>query len=97
MKRISLLLVALLTLFACKKNANFNSDPMLFKAYISGYTSGLVSAHSEVKILLNQPIAQDKMDKIESLDLFSISPSVKGKVVCTTPTEVVFIPNEPLK
>ena len=30
MKRISLLLVALLTLFACKKNANFNSDPMLF-------------------------------------------------------------------
>ena len=97
MKKISLLLVALLTLFACKKNANFNSDPMLFKAYISGYTSGLVSAHSEVKILLNQPIAQDKMDKIESLDLFSISPSVKGKVVCATPTEVVFIPNEPLK
>ena len=63
---------------------------MLFKAYISGYTSGLVSAHSEVKILLNQPIAQDKIDKIESLDLFSISPNVKGKVVCTTPTEVVF-------
>ena len=81
MKKISLLLVALLTLFACKKNANFNSDPMLFKAYISGYTSGLVSAHSEVKILLNQPIAQDKMDKIESLDLFSISTSLASRPV----------------
>ncbi|MFC2441647.1 MAG: MG2 domain-containing protein, partial [Capnocytophaga ochracea] len=96
MKKISFVLIALLVAIACKKNVNFNSDPLAFKDYISGYTSGLISAHSGIKILLNEPLSQDKMDKVNDLNLFEISPKVKGKVVCVNPTLVEFVPEKPL-
>lgn len=96
MKKISFVLIALLVAIACKKNVNFNSDPLAFKDYISGYTSGLISAHSGIKILLNEPLSQDKMDKVSDLNLFEISPKVKGKVVCVNPTLVEFMPEKPL-
>ena len=96
MKKITLLLVALLLVVACKKNANFNSNPLAFKDYISGYTSGLISAHAGIKILLNEPLSQEKIDKVPELNLFEISPKVNGKVVCTSPTSIEFIPEKPL-
>ena len=96
MKKIGFVLLALLLAVACKKNANFNSNPLAFKDYISGYTSGVISAHSGIKILLNEPLSQEKMDKINDLHLFEISPKVEGKVVCQSPSQIAFVPNKPL-
>ena len=36
MKKLSLVLIALLLVFSCKKNGNFNSNPLAFKDYMSG-------------------------------------------------------------
>ena len=96
MKKIGFVLLALLLAVACKKNSNFNSNPLAFKDYISGYTSGVISAHSGIKILLNEPLSQEKMDKINDLHLFEISPKVEGKVVCQSPSQIAFVPNKPL-
>lgn len=96
MKKLSLVLIALLLVFSCKKNGNFNSNPLAFKDYISGYTSGMISAHSGIKILLNEPLSQEKMDKINDLHLFEISPKVEGKVVCQSPSQIAFVPQKPL-
>ncbi|AMD84213.1 hypothetical protein SAMN05444369_10576 [Capnocytophaga haemolytica] len=96
MKRLSLCLVMLLALFACKKDVNFNSNPLAFKDYISGFSSGLISAHAPIRVVLNKPIPKDKIAQVPNLDLFEVSPSVKGKVVCNNPSEVSFVPEKPL-
>ena len=90
-------MLALLIMAGCKKDKNFNSNPLEFKEYISGYTSGLISARSGFNILLNKPIEQDKIDKINDLNLFEISPKVSGKVVCVNATQVAFVPENPLE
>ena len=97
MKKISLLFLALLTLFACKKDSDFNSNPLIFKEYIAGFTSGLISSHTQLNILLNQPIPQDKLDKVNELNLFEISPKVSGKVVAVNATQISFVPEKPLE
>jgi len=52
-KFLSVLMV-LVTLAACSKKsaAYFDSDPMLFKAYISGFTSGFIPAKSDIRVQL---------------------------------------------
>ncbi len=98
MKKIFLLSIALLTFFACKKDAAiFNSNPLLYKDYISGFSSGMISAESGFKILFNEAISQEKLDKINDLELFEISPKVKGKVSSLSPYEVEFIPEKRLE
>ena len=99
MKNVFLFSVILLTtLFACKKEtAIFNSNPLLYKDYISGFTSGIVSAESGFKILLNQAISQERLNKINDLDLFEFSPKVKGKVISLNPYEIEFIPEKRLE
>ncbi|ATA89494.1 hypothetical protein CGC58_06995 [Capnocytophaga stomatis] len=98
MKKVILFSIALLTLFACKKEATiFNSNPLLYKDYISGFTSGTVSAETSFKVLFNEAISQEKIAKINDLDLFEVSPKVKGKVLCLNPYEVEFIPEKRLE
>ncbi|GJQ06907.1 membrane protein [Capnocytophaga cynodegmi] len=98
MRKVILFLTALLTLFACKKDtAIFNSNPLLYKDYISGFTSGIVSAETSFKLLFNEAISQEKIAKINDLDLFEVSPKVKGKVICLNPYEVEFIPEKRLE
>jgi alpha-2-macroglobulin len=84
---------------ACNKKlvADFNSDFSLFKGIISSFTAGIVSASSDIRVVL----AFDKKDwtinqELDS-DLFDISPSVSGKVVALSTNTIAFIPKEKLK
>lgn len=98
MKKVVLVFVILLGLFACRRDTtSFNSNPLLYKDYISGFTNGLISAESGFKLTFNEPIQQDKLEKIADLDLFEIAPKVKGKVIGVTPYQVEFVPEERLK
>ncbi len=89
-----LLGIGYFTLFAAPDLSN----PHLFKEYISGYSSGIVSAKSEIKVLLNfdMPIVLDSisMEKEETSKVLEFTPSLKGKLVWTSRRQMVFRPEE---
>jgi len=92
------LILLLIVSFSCgKKSENFNSDFNLYKDYILNFSSGLVSTKSDFRVVL----AFDKIEwtpnqELDS-DLFSINPSISGKVVALSTNTVAFIPSEKLK
>lgn len=90
-------MLLLIVTFSCgKKSENFNSDFNLYKDYILNFSSGLVSANSDIRVVLafekKEWTANQELDS----DLFSISPTVSGKVVALSTNTVAFVPNEKL-
>lgn len=95
-------LVLLLTVMvwqSCSKKsaADFDSDPSLFKDYISGFTSGFVSVKSDIRVQLAFNKSDWKPGEEIDPDLFEISPSVSGKVVSLSNNTIAFIPKEKLE
>uniref|UniRef100_UPI00404AF52D alpha-2-macroglobulin family protein n=1 Tax=Flavobacterium sp. TaxID=239 RepID=UPI00404AF52D len=92
------LILLLIVCYSCgNKSENFNSDFSLYKDYILNFSSGLVSAKTDFRVVL----AFDKKEwtpnqELDS-DLFTINPSVEGKVVVLSSNTVAFIPKEKLK
>lgn len=99
MKKIQLLLLLAIGLFSTncsKKSENFNSDFSLFKDYILNFSPGLISTSDDIRVVLafdNDWTPNQELDD----DLFSISPSVSGKIVALSSNTVAFVPNEKLK
>ncbi|WP_333877132.1 alpha-2-macroglobulin family protein [Flavobacterium sp.] len=93
------LLVAMLLWQSCSKKSasDFDSDPSLYKDYITGFSSGFVSVSSDFRVQLafNKGDWQPNQELDE--DLFDISPSVSGKVVALSPNTIAFIPKEKLE
>ncbi|WP_339890162.1 MG2 domain-containing protein [uncultured Flavobacterium sp.] len=92
------LILLLIVSFSCgKKSENFNSDFNLYKDYILNFSSGLVSSESDFRVVLafdnKEWTANQELDS----DLFSINPSVSGKVMALSTNTVAFIPSEKLK
>jgi len=63
-----------------------------YREYISEMSHGIISAKTDVRVILNQPIESwgngDELDK----DLFLVSPKVKGRVVALNNRTIAFIP-----
>lgn len=80
-----------------KKSAvDFNSDFSLFKEYIVSFTGGIVSAQSDIRVVL----AFDnnwKVNQVLDDDLLDISPNVHGKVVALSNNTIAFIPEKKLE
>src|SRR6187549_2487331 len=93
---------ALLVFFvfqSCRKKsaADFNSDFSLFKEYITSFTGGIVSAQSDIRVVLAFDKKEWKVNEVLDNDLFDISPSVDGKVVALSSNTIAFIPEKKLK
>ena len=91
------LIFVLIVAVSCSKSAkDFNSDFSLFKAYILNFSSGLVSANSDIRVVLafdkKEWTANEELDE----NLFTISPSVDGKVVALSNNTIAFIPEKKL-
>ncbi len=72
---------------------NLNS----YQEYISEVSNGIISAKSDIRIVLNTPIESwSNGDELGS-DLLKISPKVKGKVVALNNRTLAFIPEQRLK
>ena len=65
-----------------------------FLQYISGYTSGVVPANSQIEIRLTPEFAA--MANKSATGLFSFSPKIAGKTEWKNETTLVFSPNNPL-
>ena len=82
---------------ACsKKSSNFNSDFSLFKEYIVSFTGGIVSAQSDIRVVLAFD-SNWKVNQVLDNDLFDISPSVNGKVIALSSNTIAFIPEKKLE
>lgn len=92
------LFLAIFVLHSCSKKsaADFDSDFSLYKEYISGFTSGFVSVHSDFRVQLVSNKSDWKPNQELDDDLFEISPSVSGKVVALSPNTIAFIPKDKL-
>ena len=89
----------LLLIQSCSKKsaADFNSNFTAFKPYITNFSGGVVSAQSDLRVVLAFANEEWKKDQVLDNNLFSISPSVDGKVVALSSSTVAFIPTKKLK
>ena len=89
---IALLLVSILS---CSKQEQLQiTVPSEFDAYISGFTSGEISAFGEIGVTLADQIPENK--RLES-GLFVIDPAVKGSAKWVNDRTVVFKPASSLQ
>ncbi len=65
-----------------------------YQDYISEVSHGIISARSDVRVILNQPISTwKKGDELRS-NLLRVSPNVKGKVVVLDERTIAFVPEK---
>src|SRR5690606_1890208 len=99
-KRIFYSLLFLFFLNSCtskKDNHLFEVNPE-FAAYVSAYTSGLVSTESNIKVILQTDILLEKNDdKSLKKEIISFSPSIKGKTYLIDNSTLEFHPEEKLE
>lgn len=76
---------------------SINAHNVAFAQYVEGYTTGVVSKDSPIRILLASQVGTvQEVGEEDKRNLFTLSPSVKGKVYWTDARTVEFIPDEPL-
>lgn len=99
MKGFVLVVLMFFVFQGCSKKSvsDFNSDFSLFKEYISNFTGGIVSAQSDIRVVLGFNKGGWKANQVLDNDLFEISPSTDGKVVALSGNTIAFIPKEKLK
>lgn len=68
-----------------------------FAAYVSSYSSGILGSGSVVQVTFPREIADSATIGTDNRRLFSLSPSVKGTTVWTSPGSVEFRPEQRLK
>ncbi len=93
-----LLTLAFLLIVSCSKSTKeFNSNYELFKEYIRNFSSGLISAHDDIRVVLAFDIPDWTPETKLDSKLFTLEPAVEGKVVALSSNTVAFMPTSPLK
>lgn len=84
---------------ACKKSSpeDFDSDFSLYRDYVTSFSSGMISAESDIQVGLAFSKAEWKPNQELDEDIFDISPSVDGKVVVLPNNILAFQPKKKLK
>jgi alpha-2-macroglobulin len=78
MQFIALGILLLLFQASCKQKQKIVVDPA-FSAYISAYTSGVISREATIRVQLNNDVAEETdLNKAIEKNLFEFSPSIKG-------------------
>lgn len=94
------LLITLFTLNSCSssKDKIIKVDPA-FAAYVSGYTSGMVSKSSPIRIELTNALSKDLSTQPDSTlleDIIEFEPEIEGKIQWVNNRTIEFVPNENL-
>lgn len=96
--RVMLCCIATVTLFSCSKKDKWIDVDPAFSRYIEAYTTGTVSKTSTVRIRLSGDLKTVHAvgDPVNE-NLFSFSPSVKGKATWVDASTIEFKPDQWLK
>ncbi|OYQ37905.1 hypothetical protein CHU92_07250 [Flavobacterium cyanobacteriorum] len=96
--RLVLIVSVLLVLNSCKKSRkDFDSDFTLYRDYITSFSSGIISAKSDIQVALAFAKKEWKVNQELDQDYYSISPSVEGKVVYLAENVIAFRPAKKLE
>ncbi len=89
-----LLLGALFFIASCgPSNPDFKGLPAEASAYIAAYTSGIISAQSEIVVVLNDDLGAGVVPGMPLEEtVFSFEPAVKGRTVWKSSRSLAFIP-----
>lgn len=94
---IAVILVGLAAFFILRKSKP-DDDHQAYVKYVDAYTSGTISKKSFIRVqLAGQVKTIGDMGKADERDLFSLSPSVKGKTYWVDAQTVEFRPEEDLE
>jgi uncharacterized protein YfaS (alpha-2-macroglobulin family) len=94
---VAVIIIGLASLFFFKKERPKDYN-QAYSKYIEAYTSGTVSKKSYIRLhLASQVKTMSDIGVADSRDLFSFSPSVKGKTYWIDSQTLEFRPDEPLK
>ena len=98
-KTVLLISFVSITVFSCKKDDKSSNNDNLFKYrdYVYYTTSGSISTSAPVKIVLAKDVDGWEANQEITEKVFSISPSVKGKLQTLNKRTLIFVPDEPLK
>ncbi|MCW8939199.1 MAG: hypothetical protein OQJ88_00995, partial [Flavobacteriales bacterium] len=97
MRNITLIFVFLILLtVGCDDDKRNEPINPAFIGYISGFTSGIISNQSTIKISLTEPSAHAQYDKAIDEDLFDFSPNIKGEAYWLDETTIEFRPESRL-
>ncbi|RLD90147.1 MAG: hypothetical protein DRJ29_15890, partial [Bacteroidetes bacterium] len=93
MKKALLLLLAVAVLTGCKeKKSEIPAIDPAFINYVSGFTSGVISASSNIALTLLADIPEAIREKSLKLELLEIRPSVKGNFTWVDSRTLEFSP-----
>jgi uncharacterized protein YfaS (alpha-2-macroglobulin family) len=96
--RLVLIVAVLLVLNSCRKSRkDFDSDFTLYRDYITSFSSGIISAKSDIQVGLAFAKKEWKVNQELDKDFYSISPSVDGKVVYLAENIIAFRPAKKLE
>ncbi len=91
-------LILVFFVISCSKDAkDFNSDFKLYNSHILNFSSGLVSAKDDIRVVLAFDNKEWQPNQELSKDLFSISPKISGKVIALSTNTVAFVPEKALQ
>lgn len=87
--------VSLCLIFSCSTQQEQASNPLLFKEFITSFSSGQISYTAPISVYFSQKIPEKKT-QLSASELFSISPKVKGSLSFSG-NRLTFTPEEHLK
>lgn len=95
---VLLVLFALMLSISCNKKEKIKTVDPQFSKYIDGYTSGVISKTAAIRVrLTEQTPSTHTINEPLKEELFSFSPSIKGKAYWIDARTVEFKPDENLK
>ncbi|MCB0374408.1 MAG: hypothetical protein KDD04_00660, partial [Sinomicrobium sp.] len=100
-RNILIFAAALLLTVSCKDKKDGIKDEAdqlyKFRSYITNVSQGIISAHSDIRVVLRTPVDDWSADQELNNNLFLIYPRVKGKVVALNNQTIAFVPEQPLE
>ena len=98
LKFVLLSLLVSFVMISCKESSTKMKDNLFkYKEYIFYTTSGVVSTVQPIKIMLAKDVPSWEVNKEITNAVFTISPSVKGKLQVQNKRTLIFKPDTPLK
>ncbi|MEO0330531.1 MAG: Ig-like domain-containing protein, partial [Bacteroidota bacterium] len=92
------LLMGLIILFTSDEFPEADSIDPAFQAYISSYSSGVLSVESPVRVRLTSPVADSaQVGQLLRQRLFEFEPNIEGEAYWVDQQTIEFLPSEPLK
>ncbi|UOB19203.1 alpha-2-macroglobulin family protein [Abyssalbus ytuae] len=102
-QQFTFLIFAILLIVSCKKKTTEEeikeqiSNLYKYREYVTDVSPGIISAHSDIRVVLKNPVQGWTNNMDLPSDLVKITPNVSGRLIALDNQTVSFIPESPLQ